>query len=132
MEEQATLYKFLIHCKLHQIREGFEASIRKLPYSVETHYANLLQDGIMSELKYDPHLVVLLQHDSDSDYLLPLKVKLFARHHPVLVVAPAIPDGYYNFLKIIGINHIVQLPAGDESICRTITCIINGLTRGKP
>ncbi len=132
MGEENREYRLLIHCGLHQIREGFEANIKKLPFPVETHYADLLQDGIASKLKYDPHIIVILQHDSDSDYLLPLKVRFFARDYPLLVVAPAIPDNYYHFLKLLGVDHIVQLPVDDHSICHTITSIIKRVAHGKP
>ena len=132
MNEKETPYTFLIHCSMHQIREGFEANIRKLPLAIETRYTDLLEDGIVSELKCSPHLIVVLQYESDSDYLLPLKIKLFARHYPVLVVSPSMPDSYYHFLKIIGIDHIVQLPANDETICNTITGILKQTPHGKP
>ena len=124
MNEERTPYTFLIHCSIHQIREGFEANIRKLPFEIETRYTDLLKDGIASELKCSPHLIVVLQHECDSDYLLPLKIKLFARNYPILMVSPAMPDGYYHFLKIIGVEHIVQLPADDEVICDTISGIL--------
>ena len=132
MKEEKTTYKFLIHCGIHQIREGFETNIKMLGFPTETRYADLLQEGIIAELKSVPDLVVVLQHECDSDYLLPLKVKLFARNYPVLVVSPSMPDSYYHFLKTIGVDHIVQLPADNEAICDTITSILNEGTHGKP
>lgn len=132
MKESTSQFRLLIHCTIHQIREGFEANIRNLPFPVSIHYADLSQEGILSQLKSSPHLIVVLQHEGDSDYLLPHKIKLFARECPLLVVCPAIPSGYLNFLKSVGTDHIIQLPAGDVSICGAISGILLGPTPGKP
>lgn len=124
MKEETTRYRFLIHCNIHQIREGFEANIKSLPFHVDTHYANLQQEGIMNELKFAPDLIVVLQYECDSDFLLPLKVRLFAPDVPLLVVLPSIPGQYYRTLRLIGVEHIVQLPADDETLCNTIAGIL--------
>ena len=132
MKQERPPYKLLIHCSINQIREGFEANINKIRLPIETRYENLLQEGIISKLKYKPHLIVILQYECDSDYLLPLKIKLFARHYPVLVISPSMPESYYYFLRTLGIDHIVQLPADDDAICDAITTILNEETHGKP
>lgn len=132
MQEKKIKFRLLVHCGIHQIREGFEANLRKLPATVHTQYSDLLQDGIMSKLKFQPHLIVVLLHEGDSDFLLPLKIKLFATECPVLLVSPAIPERYSHFLKMIGIEHILQLPADDESICRSIIDLLEPSTHGKP
>lgn len=132
MTKKKTKYRLLVHCGIHQIREGFEANMRRLPVTVCTQYADLLQEGIMSELKFRPHLIVVLLHESDSDFLLPVKIKLFAEGCPVLLVSPAIPERYHHFLKLIGIRHILLLPADHESICCSIMNILEPATHGKP
>ena len=132
MGGEKPLYKFLIHCSIHQIRKGFEANLKKLPFNIDIRYADLQKEGIITELKYTPHLIVVLQNESDSDYLLPLKIKLFVPDFPTLVVSPAIPTSYYHLLKIIGISHIIQLPVSDEAICGTILDILQAQPHGKP
>ena len=132
MKNEKPQYKFLIHCSLHQIRKGFEANIKKLPFEVEARYADLLKEGIVTELRYAPHLIVVLQHESDSDYLLPLKIKLFVPDFPMLVISPTIPVGYHYFLRVIGVNHIIQLPVNDDSICSAILNILQMQSHGKP
>ena len=132
MKVKKTIFRLLVHCGIHQIREGFEANLRRLPVTVRTQYADLLQEGITAELKLQPHLIVILSHESDSDFLLPMKIKLFVTDCPVLFITPAIPDRYYHFLKMIGIEHILLLPADDESICRSIISILEPAHHGKP
>jgi hypothetical protein len=91
---------------------------------VEARYADLARDGVASNLKYSPHLIVLLQHESDTDWLLPVKIRLFAANHPMLVLSPAMPERYYHFLKMLGVEHIVELPVEDDELQRTIASIL--------
>ncbi len=122
--------RLLVHCTVHQIREGFEANIRKLSLPVDMYYADLTQEGMFASLKYSPDLIVLLQYECDSDYLLPLKISLFAYDYPILVLAPAMPDRYYHFLRMLGVEHIVQLPLDDEELHKKIAEILSA--HGKP
>lgn len=124
MKKENSKYKILVHCKLHQIKEGFEANIQALPFTTTTKYTDLSEDGILSKLKFLPNLIVILLNEVDSDFTLPLKIKLFAKNTPLLIILPSIPDSYLNFLKKIEVNEIIQLPADREQICKTILNIL--------
>lgn len=118
--EKHTKYRFLIHCRYPQIREGFEENIRSLPVDYETFYMNLKENGFLNKLRLNPHLIIILQNESDAELLLPLKIKLFAPEVPLLLVLPHIPDAYREHLNSIGVNKIIELPAKKETINQEI------------
>ena len=79
-------------------------------------YADLQEEGILSKLRFNPHIIILLFNREDSDLLLPIKVKLFAPDIPILLILPQIPESYLNFLKKIGVEKVVQLPIDEDNI----------------
>ncbi len=128
MEEKRTKkYKLLIHCRLYQIRKGFEEHLGSLPVSFATHYTDLNDEGILSELRFAPHLIVVLLNEGDSDFILPWKIKLFAPHIPLLVILPKVPETYRNHLKETGVNEIIQLPEDDQLISGTIIQLLSNI-----
>lgn len=131
MMNKKAKYKLLIHCRIPQIREGFEVHIDSLGFPVNSQYADLSQDGILSKLKFAPNLIIVLLGDSDSDMLLPIKLKMFAAHTPIIWITPAIPEKYEALLQTIGIDEIIQLPDQRDCICTTISNLLQ-LDHGLP
>ncbi len=118
-------YKLLVHCQLYQIRKGFEEYIKSLPVSFDIYYANLSEEGILSKLRFVPHIIVVLPNEGDSDYSLPFKIKLFAPSIPLLVILPKIPESYLAHLKEIGVAEVIQLPTDNEAIGHTIAKMLD-------
>lgn len=119
-------YKLLVHCRFSQLREGFEEYVRSLPFPCQMNCTNLADDGILFKLRYSPHLIVVLLSEADSEFNLPLKIKLFAPDVPLLLILPSIPVAYYDYLKASGVDEIIQLPMNKANICRIITEMFAG------
>lgn len=124
MKEENCQYKLLVHCTINQIREGFKTNLETIDANISTSYVDLAKEGILSKLKFVPDLIVVLFNEGDSDFLLPLKIKLFASSVPLLVISPSVPDRYLNFLKTIGTDKILILPADRDKICSTILAML--------
>ena len=123
MEEQNSdkyEYKLLVHSRFCQLREGFEEYVRALPFRCNVNCTNLAAEGILFKLRYCPDLIVVLLSEADSDFNLPLKIKLFAPSVPLLLILPRIPVSYRDYLKANGVDRIIQLPMDKMNVCRII------------
>lgn len=107
------------------MREGFNICIDSLPFSINIKYVNLAEEGIISKLRFNPHLIVLLPNKEDSDIILPAKIKMFIKDVPLLIILPKIPDSYLSFLRKIGVEKIIQLPVDNEEIKNAITSLLS-------
>lgn len=124
MEEQKSdkhEYKLLVHSRFCQLREGFEEYVRALPFRCDVNCTNLAEEGILFKLRYCPDLIVVLLNEADSDFNLPLKIKLFAPSVPLLLILPRIPGSYRDYLVEHGVDRIIQLPMDEADICRILT-----------
>jgi hypothetical protein len=124
MKDKKKKYTLLIHCQLHQIREGFEEYLNFLPFPTSVHYADLKEEGIQSKLRFNPHIIIILLNEADSDFLLPFKVKLFASEIPLLIISPGFPKSYKCYLEEIGVDKIIELPIGKDIVCQAIEKMI--------
>jgi len=113
-------YRILIHCKLQLLREGFNLILRDIGLPIVVQYDDLVLDGILYKLDFAPHLIILLLNESDSDFTLPTKIRLFASDIPVLIITPATPKNYLRFLYKIGIKDVIELPIDNKLICEKI------------
>lgn len=123
MEEQKNdicQYKILVHCRFSQLREGFEEYVRSLPFHCLVNCTNLAEEGILFKLRYRPHLIVVLLSQADSEFNLPLKIKMFASSVPLLLILPRIPISYQSYLSRNGVDRIIQLPMDKVNVCRII------------
>ena len=125
MKDGKIKYRILVHCLLGQIQKGFNTCVESLPFPVTVKYVNLIEDGIISKLKFDPHLIVLLPNKEDSDIMLPVKIKLFAAKIPLLIIIPKVPYEYSLFLEKTGVEMIIQLPADNEKIKNAISSLLS-------
>jgi len=117
-------YKLLIHYKYPQIKKGFEAIVKSLTLSTSVLYTQLDEEGILFKLRFEPHLIIILMTEGDSDYDLSFKIKLYASHIPLIVITPQIPESYREYLLLNGVEKVIQLPINEEEICSAITDII--------
>ena len=124
MRMKGKKYNLLVHYKYPQIKKGYEVIVNALSLPTSIIYTQLDEDGILFKLRFDPHLIIILMGEGDSDYDLSFKIKLFAPHIPIIVITPQVPASFHEYLLQNGVGRVIQLPMNEEEIRNVIMDII--------
>ena len=107
MEKNA--HNVLVHCLSPLLQEGFEYFLASLPINIDACYQDL-SSGLMSKLKPNLDLVILLEDEADADFGLCYKVKLFLTDIPLLIIMPEAPCSYLAYLESMPSVYVLTSP----------------------
>lgn len=115
----------LVHCAMEMERLGLEHLAEHLPFSLRLTYADLATPGILHKLDEKPDLIILCEMEGDGDFGLAQKIKLFAPDIPLLVMIPAVPKSYLNYLRQVLVDEIIQKPFKEGEFEKSIVRMIS-------
>ena len=121
MEKNA--HNVLVHCLSPLLQEGFEYFLASLPINIDACYQDL-SSGLMSKLKPNLDLVILLEDEADADFGLCYKVKLFLTDIPLLIIMPEAPLSYIAYLENMSGVHILAFPFTIEKFNKTMELVL--------
>lgn len=111
----------LVHCEMEMDRIGLMHLAQTLPFPLNLCFLDLSESGIRQNLAKRPDLIILNMGESEDNYNLPQKIKLFAPNIPLLFLTPPIPDSYIYFLRSVMVDRILQKPFSEHEF-ETVLC----------
>lgn len=117
-------HEVLVHCPSFLLQEGFEYFLANLPVKVDASYQDLSRD-LMSKLKPNLDLVILLEAEADADFGLCYKVKLFLTGVPLLIIMPEAPSSYVEYLKCMKDVYVLTSPFTIEKFNKIMETVLH-------
>lgn len=117
-------HEVLVHCSSSLLQEGFEYFLANLPVKVNASYQDLSR-GLMSKLKPNLDLIILLEDEADADFGLCYKVKLFLIDVPLLIIMPEAPLAYVEYLKSMSSVYVLTSPFTIEKFNKIMETVLH-------